>query len=118
MPNDQEKRYIKKCQVGNKLQEFCAGRPFQKYIDLTPGKMISQPEWYTPTMDELVQLCREIPNCSKLDDLKLQSRMRITLQGACCDKYLQYLSMKEMWLHFWYKQRWGHTWGEGSDKWA
>ena len=69
------------------------------------------------TIDELVELCKNLTKYKKKSYLQLLSHFRIGLQRLCCDSYLRSQDMNELWLLFYIKETQNLIWNEGSSKW-
>ena len=69
------------------------------------------------TIDELVELCKNLTKYKKKSYLQLLSHFRIGLQRLCCDSYLRSQDMNELWLLFYIKETQNLIWNEGTSQW-
>lgn len=70
-----------------------------------------------PTLDELYNLCSDLPKFKSTTDLTLLSKMRIAISNMCCSSYLNEQSMYDFWLMFYMKEVYGLEWYENNNSW-
>ena len=82
-------------------------------------KCAATPEFInnTPSLDQLVELCKSIPKFKEISDLKLISKMRISISNQCCDKYLNHQTIYDFFLLFYMDEKYGKNWYEGANEW-
>ena len=119
------KTYIKKCQASKELQLLWKRNEGDYYLDSLQSKEIrrvvneavSEKAFWLPTLEQLIELVREIPRYKNESDLNLLSKMRVCISNACCSSFLKHQSMYDFWLIMWYQEKFKFDWYEGRNEW-
>lgn len=69
------------------------------------------------SLDDLVELCKEMPKHKKNTFLQLLSNFRIGVQRNYCDSYLKTQTLHDLWIMFYIFEKDGKIWNEGKNVW-
>lgn len=101
---EENKKYIEKCNKVNDLE---------LYWDIE-GSFVDKILWM-PTIDDLIDLCRKLPDYTT--DWRLHTKMRMSMQKDYCACYTKNITIKEMWLLFYMKYAHNKKWIEAKKTW-
>jgi hypothetical protein len=69
------------------------------------------------TVDELVELCKNLPKYKDKSYLNLLSNFRLGISKMFCSSYLETQNLHELLLFFYVHEISGKVWYEGKNKW-